>query len=133
MSHFVNDSQPVHLLTSIKSLFSVVVVLLRSHVECRYSQVLVPFPYIYPNIPSPDQSSRGLGIFLSSAHNYLGKWPEVHLSKKSFTRDLASFIQELGVSDLGERLQLSTIVSQIDLCSVDLELFVFDYLNQNIS
>lgn len=55
------------------------------------------------------------------------------LWKKSFTRNLASFIRELWVSDLGERLQFSTVVSQLGLCSLDLELFVFGYLNQNIS
>lgn len=75
-------SMTVNLCICLLVLRAVVVVLSRSHVESRYSQVLVPFPYIYPNIPSPDQSSRDLGVFLSSAHNYLGKWPDVHLSKK---------------------------------------------------
>ena len=42
------------------------------------------------------------------------------------------FIQELWVLDLGERPRLSTVASQRGLCSLDLELFVFGYLNQNI-
>lgn len=53
--------------------------------------------------------------------------------KNNLPEGIWPLIQEPRVLDLTERPGLSIVVPQIGLCSLDLELFVFDYLNQNRS